>query len=61
MSETKKTKCCICGKEITGYGNDPYPVKEEGLCCDLCNWTVVLKERKRLSDLNRKNNGTTGN
>lgn len=53
MSETKKIKCCICSKEITGYGNDPYPVKEEGRCCDYCNWTVALKERQRLSNLNR--------
>ncbi len=24
MSETKKFKCCICGKEVAEYGNDPY-------------------------------------
>ncbi len=50
MSETKKFKCCICGKEVAEYGNDPYPIKEDGRCCNYCNWTVVLKERKRLSD-----------
>ena len=31
----EKTKCCICGKEIKGYGNNPWPVKKEGLCCDI--------------------------
>ena len=29
MSETK-FKCCICGKEVTEYGNDPWTIKEEG-------------------------------
>lgn len=57
MSETKFT-CCICGKEVKEYGNDPWPIKEEGRCCNYCNWTVVLKERNRLSKLNReKDNG----
>ena len=57
MSETK-FKCCICGKEVTEHGNDPWPIKEEGRCCNYYNWTVVLKERSRLSKLNReKNNG----
>lgn len=61
MSETKFT-CCICGKEVKEYGNDPWPIKEEGRCCSYCNWTVDLKERTRLSKLNRENdNGSTGN
>lgn len=40
-------KCCICGKEIRGYGNNPYPVvKDEGkVCCDHCNQTVVIPAR----------------
>ena len=42
-------KCCICGKTFYGYGNDPYPVKEEGECCESCHWDVVLKERFRLA------------
>lgn len=42
----KKEKCCICGAEIR-YGNDPWPVRAEGRCCDKCNWTVVIPERKR--------------
>ena len=49
--------CCICGKRIEGYGNEPWPiVLEPGeRCCDLCNLTEVvparmrqLKERKRM-------------
>ena len=36
-------KCCLCGKEFTGYGNNPYPlVKEQGArCCDECNEIVI--------------------
>lgn len=56
MSETK-FRCCICGKEVTEYGNDPWPIKDEGRCCSYCNRTVVLKERTRLSNLNINNNG----
>lgn len=35
-------KCCICGKDIIGYGNNPYPITDEGLCCDECNLIVVM-------------------
>ena len=38
-------KCCFCGKEITGYGNNPEPVKHEGRCCDRCNVEIVIKAR----------------
>lgn len=39
-------KCCICGNEIEGYGNNPYPVcdKEDqtSRCCDDCNNLVII-------------------
>lgn len=40
-------KCCICGKEIEGYGNNPWPIStnEEDLCCDECNFTIVVPKR----------------
>ena len=40
-------KCCICGTEIKGWGNNPWPVskKEGDECCDLCNVTYVLPAR----------------
>ncbi len=57
MSETKKFKCCICGKEVAEYGDDPYPSKEDGRCCSYCHWIVVLKDRKRLSDEYHKRHG----
>jgi len=45
-------KCCICGKRINGYGNNPAPVKDEGVCCDKCNSTIVLAARiKACKDL----------
>ena len=37
--------CCICGKEFTGFGNNPDPVCKEGRCCDECNATVVVTTR----------------
>lgn len=41
----KKT-CCICGEEFKGYGNNPAPlVKDEGSCCDKCNFEKVIPER----------------
>lgn len=40
--------CCICGKDFTGYGNNPDPVKTDGKCCDECNLTVVIPARMRL-------------
>lgn len=41
----EKKICCVCGREFYGYGNDPWPVKNEGECCDECNTTVVLAAR----------------
>jgi len=39
-------KCCICGKEERGYGNNPDPVdSHEKKCCDDCNDTVVIPAR----------------
>lgn len=37
-------KCCICGKEFEGWGNNANPVKD-GTCCDDCNDNVVLPVR----------------
>ena len=37
-------KCCICGKEIKGYGNSALPLVE-GICCDTCNNNVVIPTR----------------
>lgn len=48
-SSDKKNICCICGKEFDGYGNNPYPYKEDGICCKECNMKYVIPARiKRL-------------
>jgi len=39
-------KCVICGKEISGYGNNAQPVKD-GLCCGICDITKVTPARLR--------------
>lgn len=57
--DNKVKRCCICGKEIKGVGNDPYPVREEGRCCQYCNYTIVLPERVRLSKQNLYEQGKT--
>jgi len=45
-NEEKKAKtCCICGRSFVGWGNNPWPVKEDGECCDKCNMSKVLPAR----------------
>ena len=41
MDKSEKNICCICGREIEGYGYNPYPVKEEGQCCRRCNYEEI--------------------
>lgn len=41
----EKKICCICGKEFTGWGNSPYPIKQRGRCCDECNANMVVPAR----------------
>lgn len=41
----KLTKCCICGKEFTGHGNNPDPVEKFGKCCNDCHFNIVVPRR----------------
>jgi len=41
-------KCVICNRKKTEYGNNPSPIKHNGLCCDVCNSTVVIPARLKL-------------
>lgn len=53
----QKHRCCICGKEFEGRRNNPSPVKDHGVCCDSCNWTVIfarLDAAKRLENEERR-------
>jgi hypothetical protein len=44
-----KKICCICGDEdFIGYGNNPWPVAEEGECCDQCNSDTVIPARLKM-------------
>ena len=46
MRDSKnKRECVICGREFSGYGNNPWPVMQTGTCCDECNFDVVLPAR----------------
>ena len=40
--------CCICLKRERGWGNNPYPVMENGKCCDKCNTHVILARLNRM-------------
>jgi len=44
MSESNVI-CCFCERDAGPHGNDPYPLQEEGRCCDTCNMTLVIKAR----------------
>lgn len=37
-------KCCICGKEFIGHGNNAEPIKK-GTCCDSCNMKYIIRSR----------------
>ena len=45
--KNEKHTCCICGKTFYGYGNNPNPVKDDGICCDDCNYNHVIPARMK--------------
>lgn len=47
-----KYRCCLCGKEKEGYGNNPWPLGDESKgerCCDNCNLFKVIPARLQMS------------
>lgn len=41
-------KCCICGREIGNWGNNPWPIVKDdpkAECCDDCNIRYVIPAR----------------
>lgn len=49
--------CCICGKQLQGWGNSPWPVSPDGKCCDECNLEAVVPARlKQLQNKEENNN-----
>lgn len=43
--------CCICGKTFKGHGHNPTPIKNEGVCCDICNCKVLAERMKNKGEL----------
>lgn len=39
--------CVLCGKEFLERGNNPWPLREDGVCCDECNSTKVIPARMK--------------
>ena len=40
-------ECVLCGEKSNEYGNNPYPLAEEGECCDSCNNDVIVARIER--------------
>ena len=47
MEEFIGFTCCICHKDVSGYGNNPEPVNndDDEECCDDCNGMYVVPAR----------------
>ena len=49
MNNRRTYICCLCGKRDYGFGNNPYPLCEDGdfesRCCDDCNTKLVIPAR----------------
>jgi hypothetical protein len=43
--DEEKIICVVCENEVGGWGHNPQPIKEDGLCCDRCNQMVVIPAR----------------
>ena len=54
MDEVKV--CCLCGREFTGWGNNPWPVDKhpDHRCCDDCNAGLVIPARLALISVRNK-------
>ena len=55
----EKFICCLCNKEVEGYGNDPSPIptkNENDECCDECNLAKVIPARINLVILKSRTN-----
>lgn len=46
---TQEFTCVLCSKKTKGWGNNPAPVAESGLCCDDCNTTKVTPTRLKIA------------
>jgi len=52
--------CVLCHKDIKeGWGNNPFPVKEKGECCDTCNREKVIPARLKVIKIGKEGRRTT--
>lgn len=40
--------CVVCKKTFFGYGCNPSPISDKGVCCEMCDNTYVLDARLKL-------------
>ena len=52
----RKKICCICSKVFQEWGNNPDPIKKEGVCCDKCDKEKVIPARLEQEVERRMNN-----
>jgi len=59
--EKRIYKCCLCGREYEGYGNDPWPISlgKNDRCCNKCNMTKVIPARIELIDMKNRRDAKT--
>ena len=52
--EPEEYTCCLCGKTVKGWGNNPSPLNNDpnARCCDECNYTKVIPARMEEIALN---------
>ena len=41
-------QCVICENNFEGFGNNPYPLSEDGRCCDVCNIDVIVERFRNI-------------
>lgn len=51
--EVKKITCCLCGKKVAEYGNNPAPLAGRK-CCTVCDMNYVIPVREFMSVLDKK-------
>ena len=49
ISEAVSMKCCLCGCEFDGFGNNPWPLVDrtdyDSRCCNTCDEAYVIPAR----------------
>lgn len=51
--DAKKFTCCLCGKKVAEFGNNPYPLAGRK-CCNACDMKYVIPVRVFISRLDEK-------